>query len=163
LPQLSTDTSKVVLLAPDGRNDTAAKAPVGDAPDQLADVDHMVGVSDLYAGGGESISADGRTGFARVAHDVNRLEDADYDAAMAALEPAAAAGVRVEVDGLLGAAEPRTEASDSRRGQKGCRAVALTRLSQMRQNRSAHGGPGRNDIRRQQAADLQTCLRSSII
>ena len=71
----------------------------------------MLGVSDPYADGGQSISADGTTGFARVAHDVNRLEVADYDAAMAALEPANAAGVRIEVDGLLGAAEPRTEAS----------------------------------------------------
>jgi RND superfamily putative drug exporter len=110
-PQQSTHTSNVVLHVPDGLSDSAVKAAVGAALDRLADVDHMLGVSDPYAGGGESISADGRTGFARVAHDVNRLEVADYDAAMAALEPAAAAGVRVEVDGLLGAAEPRTEAS----------------------------------------------------
>ncbi len=108
-PQQSVNTAQVVVRAKDGVATPAAKKAFAEATEALADMPHVVAVTNPYDPRGPTVSADGRTAFATVAFDTDKIERPEYDAAYAATQSLRDAGMQVEYSGLLGYAKGEEE------------------------------------------------------
>ena len=104
-PNQSVYTSQVVLHSPDGLTTRAARSAVRDATEALAEVPHVVDVTDPYDPRGPTVSKDGRTAFTTVAFDTDEIGTEEYAAADAATEGLRDAGMQVEYSGALGIAK----------------------------------------------------------
>jgi RND superfamily putative drug exporter len=78
-----------------------AKAGIERALSQEAHAAHVLRVSDPYDARGPTVSADGRTAFARVQYDVDHLSTSANADVQASARAARAAGVQVEVDSAI--------------------------------------------------------------
>ena len=104
-PDQSVYTSQVVVHSPDGLTTRDARRAVHDATAALADVPHVVDVTDPYDPRGPTVSEDGMTAFTTVAFDTDVIGIEEYDAADAATEGLRDAGMQVEYSGALGIAK----------------------------------------------------------
>jgi RND superfamily putative drug exporter len=115
-PQQSIVTSNVIFHDDGGLTRPETKAAVAESVARLADVPHTIGVNDPFAAEAPTLSADGKTAFATVAHDIDTIGPAEFDAADAATATARAAGVQVEYDGNLGYAKGDAEPGSEKVG-----------------------------------------------
>jgi putative drug exporter of the RND superfamily len=115
-PQQSVITSNVIFHADGGLTGPEARAAVSESVARLAEVPHTIGVSDPFAAEAPTLSADGTTAFATLAHDIGTIGVAEFDAAHAATATARAAGVQVEYDGNLGYAKGDAEPGSEKIG-----------------------------------------------
>jgi putative drug exporter of the RND superfamily len=104
-PDQSVYTSQVVVHSADGLTAPAARHAVHAATVALADIPHVVDVSDPYDPRGPTVSRDGTTAFTTVAFDSDEIGVAEYDAADAATTGLREAGIQVEYSGGLGLAK----------------------------------------------------------
>ena len=104
-PNQSVYTSQVVLHSPDGLTTRESRSAVRGAAAALAEVPHVVDVSDPYDPRGPTVSDDGRTAFTTVAFDTDEIGVEEYAAADAATEVLRDAGMQVEYSGALGIAK----------------------------------------------------------
>ncbi|HEX7187382.1 MAG TPA: MMPL family transporter [Actinomycetes bacterium] len=104
-PGQSVHTSQVVVHAEDGLTARAAKRAFAEARAELAEVPHVVAVTNPYAPRGPTVSEDGRTAFLTLAFDTDKIERPEYDAAHAATKSLRDAGMQVEYSGALGIAK----------------------------------------------------------
>ena len=103
-PAQSVNTAQVVVHSDHGVTGAAAHRAVAQATAALADVPHVVGVTNPFDPRGPTVSPDGRTAFATVAFDTDKIERPEFDAAQAATKGLRDAGIQVEYSGLLGSA-----------------------------------------------------------
>ncbi len=108
-PQQSVYTAQVVVHAKDGLETPEARRAVAQARAALADVPHVVDVTNPFDPRGPTVSEDGRTAFATVAFDTDKIERPEYDAAHQATQSLREAGMQVEYGGLLGYAKGEEE------------------------------------------------------
>ena len=108
-PAQSVYSSQVVLHSDEGLTTSATQLAVADAVEGLADVPHVVDVSNPYDPRGPTISEDGTTGFVTVAFDTDKIELPEYEAAQSATQVLRDADVQVEYNGLLGVAKGEQE------------------------------------------------------
>ena len=104
-PDQSVNTAQVVVHSKDGVTTPAARHAFRAARAALADVPHVVDVTNPYAPRGPTVSKDGRTAFATVVFDTDEIERPEFDAADAATASLREAGMQVEYSGLLGVAK----------------------------------------------------------
>jgi RND superfamily putative drug exporter len=104
-PAQSVYSSQVVLHADEGLTTASAERAVAEAAEGLADVPHVVDVSNPYDPRGPTISEDGATGFLTVAFDTDKIELPEFEAAESATKVLRDAGIQVEYNGLLGVAK----------------------------------------------------------
>jgi RND superfamily putative drug exporter len=104
-PAQSVNAAQVVLHSDDGVTGAAARHSVAEARVALARVPHVVDVTDPFDPRGPTVSPDGRTAFATLAFDSDKIGPAEYEAAQAATKGLRDAGMQVEYTGLLGLAE----------------------------------------------------------
>jgi RND superfamily putative drug exporter len=104
-PAQSVDAAQVVLHSDDGVTGAAARHAVAGARVALARVPHVVDVTNPFDPRGPTVSQDGRTAFATLAFDTDKIGPAEYEAAQAATKGLRDAGMQVEYTGLLGLAE----------------------------------------------------------
>jgi RND superfamily putative drug exporter len=114
-PARSGASATVVLGADEGALSSEAAA-IGTTLADVGELDHVVSVSDPFAGG--SVSPDGDTAFAEVRYDrdVAELGTEHFEALRAAVGELADRGVRAEVGGPLAAWEQATETSSEQLG-----------------------------------------------
>jgi putative drug exporter of the RND superfamily len=116
-PQLS-DASPIVFHVEDGKVTDAANREVVEASlAELSKSDDVASVSDPFADGGATVSADGRTAYATVlpTSALGDLSVADAEAILESAEsPAEGSGVQVEAGGQLGSkiSKPETKTSE---------------------------------------------------
>ena len=103
-PAQSVNTAQVVVHSDHGVTGAAAHRAVAQATAALADVPHVVGVTNPFDPRGPTVSPDGRTAFATVAFDTDKIERPEFDAAQAATKGLRDAGIQVEYSGVLGSA-----------------------------------------------------------
>jgi RND superfamily putative drug exporter len=98
-PAVAGGSAVAVFAAPKGEQLSSFRSGIESALSQVADVDHVTGVSDPFATG--RVSADGRVGYAEITLDVPSTElGRPGAAAMAeALRPARADGATAELGG----------------------------------------------------------------
>ena len=104
-PAQSVDAAQVVVHSDDGVTGAAARHSFAQARTALARVPHVVGVTNPYDPRGPTVSPDGRTAFATLAFDSDKIGPVEYEAAQAATKTLRDAGMQVEYTGLLGLAE----------------------------------------------------------
>ena len=104
-PAQSVDAAQVVVHSDDGVTGAAARHSFAQARAALARVPHVVGVTNPYDPRGPTVSPDGRTAFATLAFDSDKIGPVEYEAAQAATKSLRDAGMQVEYTGLLGLAE----------------------------------------------------------
>ncbi len=104
-PGQSVHTSQVVVHSEDGLKARPAKRAFAEARTALADVPHVVAVTNPYDPRGPTVSEDGQTAFVTLAFDTDRIERPEYDAAHAATTSLREAGMQVEYSGALGVAK----------------------------------------------------------
>jgi len=104
-PAQSVDAAQVVLHSDDGVTGAAARHSVAQARAALARIPHVVDVTNPFDPRGPTVSPDGRTAFATLAFDTDKIGPAEYEAAQAATKGLRDAGMQVEYTGLLGLAE----------------------------------------------------------
>jgi RND superfamily putative drug exporter len=107
-PQQTLYSSHVIFHVSDDLTDRGRKAEVDHAVAELRGLPHVTAVTGPYDPRGPTVSRDGRTAFATVAYDVEKLGPEDYDAADRAVQSARDAGVEVEYDGALAYAKTPT-------------------------------------------------------
>jgi RND superfamily putative drug exporter len=107
-PEQTLYTSHVIFHAPDGLADKPTRATVAEAVAELRQLPHVVSVSGPFDPRGPTLSHDGRTAFATVAFDEEKVGPDEYDAADRAVQTARDAGVQVEYDGALAYAKAPT-------------------------------------------------------
>jgi putative drug exporter of the RND superfamily len=116
-PQLS-DASPIVFHVEDGKVTDAANREVVEASlAELSKSDDVASVSDPFADGSATVSADGRTAYATVlpTSALGDLSVADAEAILESAEsPAEGSGVQVEAGGQLGSkiSKPETKTSE---------------------------------------------------
>ncbi len=115
-PQETLFTSNVIFHAEEGLTQPEIKAAVAESVTQLADGNHVIGVSDPYDPRGPTLSEDGTTAFATVAYDQEKLGPEEFENAEAATKAAHDAGVQVEYDGGLGYAKGDAEPGSEKIG-----------------------------------------------
>jgi RND superfamily putative drug exporter len=108
-PSQSVYTSQVVLHADEGLTTRAAKQAIHAGVTALADVPHVVDVTDPYDPRGPTVSEDGKTAFSTVAFDTDKIALPEYEAAHSATKAMRDAGIQVEYNGLLGYAKGEQE------------------------------------------------------
>src|SRR4051794_4743068 len=108
-PDQSVFAAQVVVHSDAGLTGPEAKAAFAQARTALADVPHVVAVTDPYDPRGPTVSPDGTTAFATVAFDTDKIERPEYDAAQVATTSLRDAGIQVEYSGLLGLAKGESE------------------------------------------------------
>ncbi|MEU3252287.1 MMPL family transporter [Streptomyces sp. NPDC006997] len=98
-PEASGGSAMAVFAVPEGQRIIRHRAAVEAAVDRIAGVRHVVQVSDPFAA--DTVSSDGRIGYARIAFDVPPMEvdPEDIDALDDAVEPARGHGVTAELGG----------------------------------------------------------------
>src|SRR6476659_6282791 len=104
-PAQSVNAAQVVLHTEDGVTGATARHSVAQARAALARVPHVVGVTNPFDPRGPTVSPDGRTAFATLAFDTDKIGPVEYEAAQAATQGLRDAGMQVEYTGLLGLAE----------------------------------------------------------
>ncbi|HMD11562.1 MAG TPA: MMPL family transporter, partial [Marmoricola sp.] len=104
-PAQSVDAAQVVVHSDDGVTGAAARHSVDQARAALARVPHVVDVTNPFDPRGPTVSPDGRTAFATLAFDTDKIGPVEYEAAQAATKGLREAGMQVEYTGLLGLAE----------------------------------------------------------
>ena len=104
-PQETLYSSNVVLHSDEGLTSPATRAAVDRAVHKLADAPHVVAVSSPYDPRGPTVSTDGKTAFATVGFDTEKIGLTEYDAAEKAVQGLRDAGIQVEYDGGLGYAK----------------------------------------------------------
>src|SRR6478735_2140950 len=104
-PQQTLYSSNVVLHSDGGLTSPATRAAVDRAVQKLADAPHVIAVSSPYDPRGPTVSADGKTAFATVGFDTEKVGLTEYDAAEKAVQGLRDAGIQVEYDGGLGYAK----------------------------------------------------------
>ena len=104
-PAQSVDAAQVVVHSDDGVTGAAARHSFAQARTALARVPHVVDVTNPYDPRGPTVSPDGRTSFATLAFDSDKIGPVEYEAAQAATKGLRDAGMQVEYTGLLGLAE----------------------------------------------------------
>jgi RND superfamily putative drug exporter len=107
-PQQTLYSSHVIFHAPGGLTDRQTRAVVDEAVSELRTLPHVIAVSGPYDPRGPTLSRDGRTAFATVGFDVEKVGPDEYDAADRAVRAARDAGVEVEYDGALAYANSQT-------------------------------------------------------
>jgi RND superfamily putative drug exporter len=115
-PQQSIVTSNVIFHDDGGLTRPEIRAAVAESVGRLADVPHTIAVTDPFAAEAPTLSADGTTAFATIAHDTDTIGPAEFDAADAATATARAAGVQVEYDSVLGYAKGDAEPGSEKIG-----------------------------------------------
>jgi RND superfamily putative drug exporter len=115
-PQQSIVTSNVIFHDDGGLTRPEIRASVAESVARLADVPHTIAVTDPFAAEAPTLSADGKTAFATLAHDTDTIGVAEFDAADAATATARAAGVQVEYDSVLGYAKGDAEPGSEKIG-----------------------------------------------
>jgi RND superfamily putative drug exporter len=100
-PERSGDSMQVVLQAPEGLDDPAARAAVDDSAEEIAGLPDVAEVRSPYGPGPEAISEDGTIGFISVQFDqrANDIPSESVDAVQDAAVPIRDAGVQVEFGG----------------------------------------------------------------
>jgi len=104
-PQETLYTSNVIFHSEEGLTSPEVKQAVEQAVENLSDGPHVTDVSSPYDPRGPTVSEDGKTAFATVAFDQEKIKGTDFDAAEKAVQEARDAGVQVEYDGGLGYAK----------------------------------------------------------
>ena len=104
-PAQSVDAAQVVVHSDDGVTGAAARHSFAQARTALARVPHVVDVTNPYDPRGPTVSPDGRTAFATLAFDSDKIGPVEYEAAQAATKGLREAGMQVDYTGLLGLAE----------------------------------------------------------
>ena len=100
-PQQTVYNSHVVFHDDAPLTRPEARAAIDHVVAELADVPHVIGVSDPYDARGPTVSTDERTAFTTLAFDVITVEPDLLNAADKATAAARAAGIQVEYDGGL--------------------------------------------------------------
>ena len=104
-PQETLYSSNVVLHSDEGLTSPATRAAVEQAVQKLSEGPHVIAVSSPYDPRGPTVSADGKTAFATVGFDTEKVGLTEYDAAEKAVQGLRDAGIQVEYDGGLGYAK----------------------------------------------------------
>jgi putative drug exporter of the RND superfamily len=104
-PNETPYTSNVIFHSEQGLTTPAAKAAVAKAVIDLDGGPRVIGVSDPYDARGPTLSKDGKTAFATVAYQGEKVDVSQYDAAQKAVAGVRDIGVQVEYDGGLGYAK----------------------------------------------------------
>jgi RND superfamily putative drug exporter len=104
-PQETLYSSNVILHSDEGLTAPATRAAVEQAVQKLSEGPHVIAVSSPYDPRGPTVSADGKTAFATVGFDTEKIGLAEYDAAEKAVQGLRDAGIQVEYDGGLGYAK----------------------------------------------------------
>jgi RND superfamily putative drug exporter len=104
-PQETLYSSNVILHSDEGLTAPATRAAVEQVVQKLSEGPHVIAVSSPYDPRGPTVSADGRTAFATVGFDTEKIGLAEYDAAEKAVRALRDAGIQVEYDGGLGYAK----------------------------------------------------------
>jgi RND superfamily putative drug exporter len=104
-PQETLYSSNVVLHSDEGLTAPATRVAVEQAVHQLSQGPHVLAVSSPYDPRGPTVSTDGKTAFATVGFDTEKIGLAEYDAAEKAVQGLRDAGIQVEYDGGLGYAK----------------------------------------------------------
>ncbi len=104
-PQETLYSSNVILHSDEGLTAPATRAAVDRAVHKLSDAPHVVAVSSPYDPRGPTVSTDGKTAFATVGFDTEKIGLTEYDAAEKAVQGLRDAGIQVEYDGGLGYAK----------------------------------------------------------
>src|SRR5829696_1058858 len=104
-PDQSVNTAQVVVHSNDGVTTPAARHAFRTARAALADVPHVVDVTNPYDPRGPTVSKDGQTALVTVVYDTDEIERPEFDAANAATKTLRQAGMQVEYSGLLGVAK----------------------------------------------------------
>ena len=115
-PQETVYTANVIFHSEEGLTDPATKAAIEEAVTELTEGHEIVSVSSPYDPRGPTLSEDGKTAFATVAFDNEKVTVAQFNDAEAATEVARDAGVQVEYDGGLGYAKGDAEPSSEKIG-----------------------------------------------
>ena len=103
-------SGQVVFHVPTGRLDEPARrAELAGALDRLRTGEHVTHVTDPFNPSGATVSPDGRTAFTSVQYDKQTLDRANYDQAVAAVEPTRAAGIQTEISGSIAMAANEVE------------------------------------------------------
>jgi putative drug exporter of the RND superfamily len=109
----SVYSAQVVVHSDEGVATPAARRAFREARAALADVPHVLDVTNPYDPRGPTVSEDKKTAFATVAFDTDQVELPEFEAATAATASLREAGMQVEYGGLLGYAagdeEPGSE------------------------------------------------------
>jgi RND superfamily putative drug exporter len=104
-PQETLYSSNVILHSDEGLTAPATRAAVEQAVQKLSEGPHVIAVSSPYDPRGPTVSADGKTAFATVGFDTEKIGLSEYDAAEKAVQGLRDAGIQVEYDGGLGYAK----------------------------------------------------------
>ncbi len=112
-PQETLYTSDVIFHSDDGLTSPETKAAIEQAVQKLSEGPHVITVTSPYDPRGPTVSADGRTSFATVAFDTEKVGSDEFDAAQKAVKELRDAGVQVEYDGGLADAEVPTGGSST--------------------------------------------------
>jgi putative drug exporter of the RND superfamily len=104
-PAQGVNASQIVVHSQASLTTPAAKHAFALATAALADVPHVIDVSNPYDPRGPTVSPDGRTAFTTLVFDTDKIERPVYDAAYAATQSLRDAGMQVEYSGLLGYAK----------------------------------------------------------
>ncbi|MCW2769791.1 MAG: hypothetical protein JWR27_1224 [Aeromicrobium sp.] len=110
-PQETLYSANVILHDGDGLTSAVATRTVDDLVSDLANNDHVIGVSDPYDPSARTISKDGTTAIVTIAYDKDQLGAADYQQAQADTQQVRDAGIQVEYDQGLGYEETSSEPS----------------------------------------------------
>jgi putative drug exporter of the RND superfamily len=109
-PEQSVHQSKVVFHSTHSLDDPKSHAAIDETLSGLGDeLTDATNVTDPFDPTSPTLNRDGTTAFATITFDATKLESAEYDRAVAASEPARAAGIEVAFDGLIGQAAPKSE------------------------------------------------------
>ncbi len=115
-PEQTLYTSNVIFHSDKGLTAPATKALIEAAVTDLAAGDHVVDVTDPYDSTSSTVSQDGKTAFATVAFDKQKVDVAQFDDADKATKEVRDAGIQVEYDGGLGYAKGDTEPGSEKIG-----------------------------------------------
>ncbi|GGO91886.1 MMPL family transporter [Wenjunlia tyrosinilytica] len=110
-PEASGGSAMAVFAAPDGERLERHRHAVDAAVARIADVDHVTTAADPFTA--DTLSPDGRIGFARITFDVPAMDvdPADIEALADAIEPARGDGVVAELGGDAVFINAKTETS----------------------------------------------------
>ena len=101
-PQETLYASNVIFHSEDGLTGPDEKDAIQQAVEELSTGPNVIAVSSPYDPRGPTLSEDGQTAFATVGFDLEKIGEAEFDAAEEALQDVRDAGIQVEYDGGLG-------------------------------------------------------------